>query len=172
MFWVLKRTGLIETVLLSTHNICFGWEMRKIIFKLHTFIRKPCYNNVCTSSTRDTASLYSECPSGSWFIVWLTSDLRSDTAESGCKSNFEFWKRVGIFINSKEYSLLTSLSFFMLYIQVNFFSVMSGWFPVFLKTSTKQQKVSCSNTQHSDSACSEFQVQTFDSTNWANVCRI
>ena len=27
MFW-----GLIETTLLSTHNICFGWEIRKIIF--------------------------------------------------------------------------------------------------------------------------------------------
>ena len=29
MFWVLKR---IETVLLSTHTIWFGWEIRKIIF--------------------------------------------------------------------------------------------------------------------------------------------
>ena len=27
MFWV-----LIETVLLSTHNICFGWEIRKDFF--------------------------------------------------------------------------------------------------------------------------------------------
>ena len=41
MFWVLKRTvslrsaqknRLIETVLLSTHNICFGREIRKIVF--------------------------------------------------------------------------------------------------------------------------------------------
>ena len=45
MFWVLKRTVslrrffwvpttyvLVETVLLSTHNICFGWEIRKLIF--------------------------------------------------------------------------------------------------------------------------------------------
>ena len=39
MFWVLKRTVslrqffcLIETVLLSTHNICFGLEIRKLIF--------------------------------------------------------------------------------------------------------------------------------------------
>ena len=27
-----QKIYLIETVLLSTHNICFGWEIRKIIF--------------------------------------------------------------------------------------------------------------------------------------------
>ena len=27
-----KKNGLIETVLLSTHNICFGSEVRKIIY--------------------------------------------------------------------------------------------------------------------------------------------
>ena len=26
-----KKNRLIETVLLSTHNICFGWEIRKLI---------------------------------------------------------------------------------------------------------------------------------------------
>ena len=29
---VAQKNSLIETVLLSTHNICFGWEIRKIIF--------------------------------------------------------------------------------------------------------------------------------------------
>ena len=41
MFWVLKRTismnRLIEMVLLSTHNICFGGEIRKIIFSYAHF---------------------------------------------------------------------------------------------------------------------------------------
>ena len=32
VFWVLKRTRLIETVLLSTHSICLVWEIRIIIF--------------------------------------------------------------------------------------------------------------------------------------------
>ena len=27
-----QKNRLIETVLLSTHNICLGWEIRKIIF--------------------------------------------------------------------------------------------------------------------------------------------
>ena len=27
-----QKNRLIERVLLSTHNICFGWEIRKIIF--------------------------------------------------------------------------------------------------------------------------------------------
>ena len=30
VFWVLKRIHLIEMVLLSTHNIFFGWEIRKL----------------------------------------------------------------------------------------------------------------------------------------------
>ena len=32
MFWVLKNR-LIETVLLSTNNICFGLEIRKLNFR-------------------------------------------------------------------------------------------------------------------------------------------
>ena len=31
MFFVLKRS-VPKTVLLSTHTICFGWEIRKLIF--------------------------------------------------------------------------------------------------------------------------------------------
>ena len=27
-----QKNRLIETVLLSTHNICLGWEIRKLIF--------------------------------------------------------------------------------------------------------------------------------------------
>ena len=27
-----KKNHLIETVLLSTHNICFGWEIAKLTF--------------------------------------------------------------------------------------------------------------------------------------------
>ena len=30
MFWVLKKNRLSETVLLSTHNICFDLEIKKI----------------------------------------------------------------------------------------------------------------------------------------------
>ena len=33
MYLGAQRKPLIETVLLSTHNICFGGEIRKIIFK-------------------------------------------------------------------------------------------------------------------------------------------
>ena len=29
-----QKNCLIEIVLLSTHNICFGWEIRKIIFSM------------------------------------------------------------------------------------------------------------------------------------------
>ena len=28
-----QKNRLIETVLLSTHNICFGWEIKKIVFQ-------------------------------------------------------------------------------------------------------------------------------------------
>ena len=36
MFLGAQKNGLIETVLLSTHNIYFGWEIRKLFFLLHT----------------------------------------------------------------------------------------------------------------------------------------
>ena len=32
MFRVLKKNQLIETVLLSIHNICLSWKIRKTIF--------------------------------------------------------------------------------------------------------------------------------------------
>ena len=34
-----QKNRLIETVLLSTHNICFGWEIRKI-FSCYTLLDK------------------------------------------------------------------------------------------------------------------------------------
>ena len=36
-----QKNRLIETVLLSTHNMCFGWEIKKIIFQLHTLSLRP-----------------------------------------------------------------------------------------------------------------------------------
>ena len=39
-----QKNRLIETVLLSTHNICFGWEIRKLNFRytlLTKVMRKP-----------------------------------------------------------------------------------------------------------------------------------
>ena len=37
-----QKNHLIETVLLSTHNICFGWEIRKIIFHYALLTRGMC----------------------------------------------------------------------------------------------------------------------------------
>ena len=37
-----QKNRLIETVLFSTHNICFGREIRKIVFN-YTFIWRPEY---------------------------------------------------------------------------------------------------------------------------------
>ena len=44
-FWVLKKNRLMETVLLRTHNICFGWEIRKMIFKLRPFFKGLPYSS-------------------------------------------------------------------------------------------------------------------------------
>ena len=52
-FWVLKRTvsiRLVETVLLSTHNICFSLEIRKktqirtLIWRSVNNVTSPCPN--------------------------------------------------------------------------------------------------------------------------------
>ena len=32
IFWGAQKNRLIETVYLSTHNICFGWNIRKLLF--------------------------------------------------------------------------------------------------------------------------------------------
>ena len=37
MFWGAQKNRFNETVLLSTHNICFGREIRKFIFDYITF---------------------------------------------------------------------------------------------------------------------------------------
>ena len=36
-----QKNRLIETVLLSTHNICFGWEIRTLFFR-YTLLTKGC----------------------------------------------------------------------------------------------------------------------------------
>ena len=38
MFWVLKNR-LFETVLLSTHSICFGWEIGKLFLGTHSKLK-------------------------------------------------------------------------------------------------------------------------------------
>ena len=37
-----QKNRLIETVLLNTHNICFGWEIRKLFFCYALLTKKPC----------------------------------------------------------------------------------------------------------------------------------
>ena len=33
-----QKNWLVETVLLTTYIICFGWEIKKIIFKLDSYL--------------------------------------------------------------------------------------------------------------------------------------
>ena len=39
-----QKNRLIETLLLSTHNVCFGWGIKKKNFQLHTLIWGPVLN--------------------------------------------------------------------------------------------------------------------------------
>ena len=36
-----QKNHIIETVLFSTHNICFGIEIKKVFFQLHSIILSP-----------------------------------------------------------------------------------------------------------------------------------
>ena len=45
------KNHLIEMVLLSTHNICFGWEIRKLIFR-YTLLTKVLKTHVKYMYTR------------------------------------------------------------------------------------------------------------------------
>ena len=55
-----KKNRLIETVLLSTHSICFGSEIRKIIFQYAFLSGDMCYYSKLTPNARMswTSSLY------------------------------------------------------------------------------------------------------------------
>ena len=37
---IAQKNRLIETILLSTHNICFGWKIRKVFFFGYTLLTK------------------------------------------------------------------------------------------------------------------------------------
>ena len=62
MFWVLKN----ETVLLSTHNICIGREIRKLIFGTHltkglTIVVLADICRVCRCEGSSDKPLYHPC---------------------------------------------------------------------------------------------------------------
>ena len=43
-----QKNHLIETVLLNTHNICFGWEIRKLFFRYAPLTKVIFLNGVNT----------------------------------------------------------------------------------------------------------------------------
>ena len=38
-----QKNPLIETVLLNTHNVCLGWEIRKLVFRYALLTISPVY---------------------------------------------------------------------------------------------------------------------------------
>ena len=40
-----QKNRLIETVLLSTHNICFGWEIKKISYDVETVFARYAFKH-------------------------------------------------------------------------------------------------------------------------------
>ena len=51
-----QKNRLIETVLLSTHNICFVWEIRKLFLIQHSYLtldaRKPVFRGLRTTKAQ------------------------------------------------------------------------------------------------------------------------
>ena len=54
MFLGAQKNRLIETVLLSTHNICFGLEIRKLIFGTHSKLKSWAKNYEASLKLRNT----------------------------------------------------------------------------------------------------------------------
>ena len=79
-----QKNRLIETVLLSTHNICFGREIRKFIFNDMTGLI-PCIEQVILYFSQfdvfTAASLYAIFSFGvigveEVFSVWCSTEIR------------------------------------------------------------------------------------------------
>ena len=94
MFWVLKKTvslrrffwvptvlkRLIETALLSTHNICFGWGIKKIIlcFPLLSGGLNYCISENRTTTPEQTRA--AEATSIFFFLFsWITMGIAIDS---------------------------------------------------------------------------------------------
>ena len=83
-----QKKRLIETVLLSTHNICFGWEIRKLFFcyKLLTKVLLSISLNMCFECSKELSHWDSslEYPQ---HMYWL----RNKKKNSATHSYLETW---------------------------------------------------------------------------------
>ena len=74
VFWGAEKNHLIETVLLRTHSICFGWEIWKNNIQLSTFIWGPEFvkakNKVIFVSPYQTDLEKSRQPKKLYFKIW------------------------------------------------------------------------------------------------------
>ena len=123
-----QKNRLIEMVLLSTQNICFGWEKRKLNFRYTLFPKVLIEFFFSTIDILDFITLV-VCPKG----IDKKCRPRSDCF-------WTVWSVFSVFFSDKHF-VSSSLCFLLMpYVPVNNFSVMSGQYPVFLGwTSTKQQ---------------------------------
>ena len=70
-----QKNRLIEIVLLSTHNICFGSEIRKIIFKCALLAGEGCIilireGSICNENPIMTPSINAL----GFYAIWQTKD--------------------------------------------------------------------------------------------------
>ena len=86
-----QKNRLIETVLLSTHNICFGWEMR-ILFFCYALLTKglfkvgfgiPQHLHLHERSSFNSLSLFYINP----MIVWLCHFQHTSSRVADCRQN-------------------------------------------------------------------------------------
>ena len=133
---VAQKNHLIETVLLGTHNICFGWEIRKVIFKC-TLLSGGLNLQWCMGSLAKafTARL------GRFRLMPKVGPL---TQLSSCTWIFKGW-RFEYAISTKhvlDYLLIISL---LLFCVISFDVGCSSWFSLVVR---KADFVACKQQRH------------------------
>ena len=66
-----QKNHIIETVLLSTHNICFGWEIRKLFFLVHTLNLRPDYTTAAPIFLLDLNYMYHIQPNKYTMLIFF-----------------------------------------------------------------------------------------------------
>ena len=74
-----QKNRLIETVLLSTHNICFGWEIRKLNFRYALLTKvMPSYSLLGITWLWDRKSVLRDQHLSPWQAEWCQTVITRD----------------------------------------------------------------------------------------------
>ena len=126
MFWVLKRTVSLRRFLLSTINICFRWEIRKLFF-WYALLTKGLFRSCIKHMFK--ANCWPILDNGHPMILWLRWGKNGDGGGEGGSNLWEsslvcfilisFNLPLFLLLCSSDFPLYVLLEWFVLFFPVN-----------------------------------------------------